>query len=70
MQDSLLISQGPESAEGGFRMRGDLGGESSIGEREDSTVMEFTRLPSAMLQLVAELQPPLVLLSASASIVV
>ena len=65
-----MISQGAESAEGGFRMRGDFSGESSIGDRVDSTVIEFTRLPSAMLQLVAELQPPLVLLSASASIVV
>ena len=51
-------------------MRGDLGSESSIGDREDSTEMKFARPPSATLQFVAELQPPLFLLSSATSIVV
>lgn len=69
-ENLLLISQGPESTDGVFRVRGDLGSESLIGERDDSTEIEFTRLPSATVQFVAELQPPLFLFSAAASIVI
>lgn len=56
-----MISQGPESDEAGWRIRGRRGVESrvkasAIGEREESKVMEFMRVPRTAVQLVAELQ--------------
>ena len=60
-----MSSQGPESGEVGFRIRGRLlavglrwavSSSMGDGEREESKVMEFTRVPRTEVQLVAEVQ--------------
>lgn len=59
-----MISQGPESGDGGCSIREDAGVDfgvsSSIGDKEDSNETQFAREPPAMVQVVKEVQEAVV----------